>query len=212
MKMKKIAMKKKIKYKFKFRKNLKKKFESKSLKKLFQLLCLIAIYIYLCINNDYKEENVIVKDSIFREIVSFENNLDLSQQNFSEFCHINSANKLIEENQKFKKSRNPDVSIIITIFNQERDMYKCLRSIQNQSLKNIEIIKIDDCSLDNSLEIIKEFQKEDERIILVTHDANEGTIKSRNDGIRKAKGKYITIVDGDDALIHKDILKNYSYK
>ena len=122
MKMKKIAMKKKIKYKFKFRKNLKKKFESKSLKKLFQLLCLIAIYIYLCINNDYKEENVIVKDSIFREIVSFENNLDLSQQNFSEFCHINSANKLIEENQKFKKSRNPDVSIIITIFNQERDM------------------------------------------------------------------------------------------
>ena len=103
MKMKKIAMKKKIKYKFKFRKNLKKKFESKSLKKLFQLLCLIAIYIYLCINNDYKEENVIVKDSIFREIVSFENNLDLSKQNFSEFCHINSANKLIEENQKFKK-------------------------------------------------------------------------------------------------------------
>ena len=198
MKMKKIAMKKKIKYKFKFRKNLKKKFESKSLKKLFQLLYLIAIYIYLCINNDYKEENVIVKDSIFREIVSFENNLDLSQQNFSEFCHINSANKLIEENQKFKKSRNPDVSIIITIFNQERDMYKCLRSIQNQSLKNIEIIK--------------KFQKEDERIILITHDANEGTIKSRNDGIRKAKGKYITIIDGDDALIHKDILKNYSYK
>ena len=82
-----------------------------------------------------------------------------------------------------------------------------MRSIQNQSLKNIEIIKIDDCSLDNSL-----FQKEDERIILITHDANEGTIKSRNDGIRKAKGKYITIVDGDDALIHKDILKNYSYK
>ena len=55
-----------------------------------------------------------------------------------------------------------------------------MRSIQNQSLKNIEIIKIDDCSLDNSL-----FQKEDERIISITHDANEGTIKSRNDGIIK---------------------------
>ena len=43
-------------------------------------------------------------------------------------------------------------------------MFKCLRSIQNQSLKNIEIIKIDDCSLDNSLEIIKEFQKEDKEL------------------------------------------------
>ena len=84
MKMKKIAMKKKIKYKFKFRKNLKKKFESKSLKKLFQLLCLIAIYIYLCINSDYKEENVIVKDSIFRQIVSFENNLDFYPNKISQ--------------------------------------------------------------------------------------------------------------------------------
>ena len=65
--------------------------------------------------------------------------------------------------------------------------------------------------MDNSLEIIKEYQKEDERIILISHDTNEGEIKSRTDGIRKAKGKYITIIDGDDALIHKDILKNSLY-
>ena len=60
----------------------------------------------------------------------------------------------------------------------------------------------------NSLDIIKEYQKYDKRILLISHDSNEGTIKSRTDGIRKAKGKYITIIDGDDSLIHKDILKN----
>ena len=58
---------------------------------------------------------------------------------------------------------------------------------------------------------IVEFQKEDPRIILIEHDSNEGPIKSRSDGIRKSRGKYITLVDGDDALIHKDILKNSLY-
>ena len=46
---------------------------------------------------------------------------------------------------------------------------------------------------------------------MISHELNEGTIKSRTDGIRKAKGKYITILDGDDAFIHKDILKNCLY-
>ena len=59
--------------------------------------------------------------------------------------------------------------------------------------------------------MIEKFQTEDERIILISHDINEGAIKSRTDGIRKAKGKYITIIDGDDALIHENILKNSFY-
>ena len=50
--------------------------------------------------------------------------------------------------------------------------------------------------------------EKDKRIILIEHDTKEGTMKNRIDGIRKAKGKYITIVDGDDALIQKNILKN----
>ena len=95
--------------------------------------------------------------------------------------------------------------------NQANDIYKGLRSVQNQSIKNIEIIIIDDCSLDNSLDIIKKYQKEDERILLISHELNEGTKKSRTEGIRKVKGKYITILNGDGALIHKDILKNRIY-
>ena len=81
------------------------------------------------------------------------------------FVRIND-NKLIKGNVKFKKSINPDITVIITIYNQAHCIHKCLRSVQNQSLKNLEIIIIDDCSLDNSIEIIKNYQKEDERIIL----------------------------------------------
>jgi len=103
----------------------------------------------------------------------------------------------------------PDVSIIMTMYNQAHCIHKGIRSVQNQSIKNIEIIIVDDCSQDNGTDIIKEFQKKDKRIILIFYDMNEGEIKSRTDGIRKAKGKYITIIDGDDALIHKNILKNF---
>ena len=213
MKIKKKLMKKKIKYKFKFRLNKKKFLLNNCLYKLFIIFFLVSLYIFFLYNNN-QVTIITVKDSIFQEIVSFENNLNLTpqiSQIFDEFRKINCDNKLLEENIKFKKSWFPDVSIIITIYNQAEYIHKVLRSVQNQSLKNIEIIFIDDCSLDNSLEIIKEYQKEDERIILISHDTNEGEIKSRTDGIRKSKGKYITIIDGDDALIHKDILKNSLY-
>jgi len=97
------------------------------------------------------------------------------------------------------------------MYNQAHCIYKGIRSIQNQSIKNIEIIIIDDCSEDNSTDVIREYQKEDPRIILIIHDTNESRMKARADGIRKARGKYITIIDGDDALIHKDALKNCLY-
>ena len=192
-------------------KHLKKKKLLDLVKNLLLILFISSSFIDTFIKHESQPQKGRVKESIFQEIVSFENHLNLSQQIFDEFRKINCDNKLIDGYQKFNKSRNPDVSVIITIHNQANDIHKVLRSVENQSIKNIEIIIIDDCSLDNSFEIIKEFQKMDERIILISHNKNEGAIKSRTDGIRNAKGKYITIIDGDDALIHKDILKNCLY-
>ena len=123
------------------------------------------------------------------------------------FREINCKDILID-NQHFMKSENPDVSIIITVYNQANCFFSCLRSVQNQSLKNIEIIIIDDCSLDNTTEIMEKYMLEDKRIIYLKHESNDGKIKSRSDGVRLAKGKYICIIDGDDALSHKDILYN----
>jgi glycosyltransferase involved in cell wall biosynthesis len=97
------------------------------------------------------------------------------------------------------------------MFNQAHCIHKALRSIQNQSLKNLEILVIIDCSNDNSTETIQKYLKEDERIVMVNHDSKEGTLKIRCEGIKLARGKYITALDGDDAFIHKDILKNSLY-
>ena len=190
---------------------MKKKKLTDFIKNLLIILFISSSFIDTFINYEFQNQKGSVQRSLFQEIVSFENQLNLSEQIFKEFRKINSDNKLIDGYQKFNKSRNPDVSVIITIHNQANDIHKVLRSVQNQSIKNMEIIIIDDCSLDNSFEIIKECQKLDERIILISHYKNEGAIKSRTDGIRIATGEYITIIDGDDALIHKDILKNCLY-
>jgi glycosyltransferase involved in cell wall biosynthesis len=95
--------------------------------------------------------------------------------------------------------------------NQAHCIHKALRSVQNQSLKNIEIIISVDCSKDNSTEVIKEYMKEDERIVLIEHNVKDGIMKTRGDGFKIAKGKYITALDGDDAFIQKDILNNTFY-
>ena len=127
------------------------------------------------------------------------------------FRELNCEKKFIEPNPNFKKSENPILTVIISTHNQAHCIHKCIRSIQNQSIKNIEILIIDDCSTDNTTEIINEFQKEDPRIILVSHEMNEGPIKTRSDGVRFAKGTYVTIIDGDDAFAHKDILEHSLY-
>jgi glycosyltransferase involved in cell wall biosynthesis len=93
----------------------------------------------------------------------------------------------------------PDVSIIISIFNSEKYLISCLNSIIYQSLKNIEIICINDGSKDESLNILKEYQKKDQRIIIISQN-NEGAGIARNKGIMKSRGKYLGFVDSDDML------------
>ena len=162
------------------------------------------------INRITKITNTVNHFSIEQDIEKYVNSLPkVRNDEILEFRKINSENILFDRD-KYKRSEDPDVSIILTLNNQAHCIHKALRSIQNQSLKNIEIIVAIDCSQDNSTETIKKYMKEDERIILIEHDTKVGTMKNRNDGIRKAKGKYITVVDGDDALIQKDILK-YSF-
>ena len=155
----------------------------------------------------YKNE-INSSNIIDEKVENFVNSLPKFETNdILEFRQINSE-KILYDNIKYKKSENPDVSIILTMKNQAHCIHKALRSIQNQSLKNIEIIVSIDCSQDNSTETIVSYMKEDGRIVLLNHEQKEGTMKNRIDGIRIAKGKYITVLDGDDALIHKDILKN----
>ena len=120
-------------------------------------------------------------------------------------------NGVLYTKTKYKKLENPKISVIIPVYNKEIFVLRILRSIQNQSLKDIEIIFCDDNSYDNSTKLIEEYQKDDERILLIKHTINKGTLITRNDGANLAKGEYLLFIDGDDILIN-DILEKTYYK
>ena len=92
----------------------------------------------------------------------------------------------------------PKVSVIIPVFNTEKYLRKCLNSVCNQTLQDIEIICINDCSTDGSLEILREYAGKDNRIKLIELFENGGAAKARNIGIDIAEGEYLGFVDSDD--------------
>ncbi len=94
----------------------------------------------------------------------------------------------------------PLVSILIPLYNQERYLGKCVKSICNQTYKNLEIIIVNDGSNDKSLSIARELALKDKRI-KVFDKKNEGTIFARRDGYLRSKGAYLTFVDSDDMLL-----------
>ncbi|MEI0749670.1 glycosyltransferase [Brachyspira pulli] len=92
------------------------------------------------------------------------------------------------------------VSIIVPVYNVEKYLEKCLDSIINQTLKDIEIICIDDCSSDSSYSILERYSYKDSRIIIYKNIKNSGSGFSRNVGLSKAKGEYIGFIDSDDYI------------
>ena len=95
--------------------------------------------------------------------------------------------------------RPPAVSVIVTIYNQEKYIGKCVRSIIGQNFPNGEIILVNDGSTDRSLKICQKYAQRDSRIVIINKH-NEGLVAARKDGVLKARGEYICFVDGDDYL------------
>ena len=94
---------------------------------------------------------------------------------------------------------NPKISIIVPVYNAENYIAKCIKSVMMQTYKNLEIILINDGSVDNSLEICNSFKKIDSRIHVINQE-NEGTSSARNKGLLAATGQYIGFIDGDDII------------
>ena len=93
----------------------------------------------------------------------------------------------------------PNISIIVPIYNAEKYMKKCIDSILSQTLENIEIILVNDGSVDNSANIADEYSRVDRRVRVI-HQNNSGPSVARNTGISVARGKYIGFVDCDDYI------------
>ncbi|ONI42805.1 hypothetical protein AN639_02285 [Candidatus Epulonipiscium fishelsonii] len=101
------------------------------------------------------------------------------------------------------------ISIIVPIYNVENYLERCIKTIVNQTYKNLEIILINDGSTDNSLDICKKYAKYDDRIRLIDKP-NGGVSSARNIGLKIATGNYIGFVDGDDWIdknMYKDLMK-----
>jgi glycosyltransferase involved in cell wall biosynthesis len=92
------------------------------------------------------------------------------------------------------------ISVMVPVYNVEKYLVECLNSIVNQTYKNLEIICVDDCSSDGSLEILKEFTKKDKRVKIISHEKNRGQGVARNNGLKMDRGKYVCFVDSDDFI------------
>ena len=102
---------------------------------------------------------------------------------------------------------NPKISIFLPIYNKAQYLHRSIKSIQMQTLKNIEIIPVNDHSRDNSLEILKRMKKNDSRIKIINNNRNRGLLYSRAMGILNSKGEYIMNLDPDDELEGPDNLE-----
>lgn len=94
----------------------------------------------------------------------------------------------------------PKVSVIIPVYNAEKYLGKCLNSVVNQTLEDIEIVCVNDCSSDKSLDILKEYAQKYHKIKVIDCTVNGGESVARNIGLRNVTGNYVAFVDNDDVI------------
>ena len=191
-------------------------------KKIFQIciFCIIFIkisfIIFYKINNISNLKNEIINiqmdpyNYITNEKIFWKNNteVNITKANEEITSYINMKPSFNNRKELYKRN-NPKVSLIIPCYNQEKFIQKIYTTIETQSLKDIEIIFVDDLSKDNSSKIIKELMEIDKRIVYIKNDINKGVFHSRNNGILHAKGEYILCVDIDDFLLNDILIKSY---
>lgn len=103
------------------------------------------------------------------------------------------------------------ISIVVPVYNAEKFLIDTLKTIEKQTYTNWELIFVDDCSTDNSVEIIKGAIKEKLKIKLFQLETNSGAAVARNTGINEAKGRYIAFIDADDIWNEEKLEKQYKF-
>ena len=187
----------------------------KELKEIFNITNITFNKGFLDINTTHKVKfshynytsNIIVYKDLYKNVtyapITDSNYIlksnQISKEEFSKICEEG----VLLDKTKYKRSINPKISVVIPYYNIINISIKMnLRSIQNQSFKDIEIIYVDDGSPENKLQEIFEAMKDDNRIILLRHIERKTTLLTRVDGIRYSSGKYIIQIDQDDMYLN----------
>ena len=160
----------------------------------FLIIILIHVTFYL--------KRIDIKEPILRKDFSEE------WRDIKKFMYLSRNNILLDEKININNyiSENPKLSIVIPIYNGEKYLKQALTSIQNQDLKNIEIVLVDDCSSDQSVNLIKEMMLFDPRIKLFMNEENKGILYTKSKGVYLSMGKYVIVLDEDDIFGQRDAL------
>ena len=142
---------------------------------------------------DVKSYNKSIEKNYQEESVDIQNYMDLV---------FNGT--VLDKDKIYYPSKNPKISIVISVFNGEAYLKTAILSIQNQNLKDIEIVLVDDGSKDNSVNLIKELMKTEPRIVLYENGENKGTLFTKSKGELNSKGKYVIVMDEDDIFVQRD--------
>ena len=149
---------------------------------------------------------IIVAIILINNINCIDSKIDDSiEEEIKSFLTKNLEEKLLS-GEKFETSEKPKFSIIIPIYNNEASLTSTIRSIQNQNLKDIEIICINDRSNDTSLKILKNLQKDDRRIWIRKNRSKRGILFNFIDGALESNGEYILFIYPGDYLANADAL------
>ncbi len=146
-----------------------------------------------------KEKNIKFTENFF--------NKRKGQYDFKEFGKICSEEQLIDSNIIINNN-NPLISVILPTYNKENTLMKSIRSIQNQSLKNIEIIIVDDCSTDKTKQHYNNLLETDSRVRIFNHVKNLGVWRSRIDGFLYSNSKYVIHFDPGDIYEDNYVLED----
>ena len=95
---------------------------------------------------------------------------------------------------------DPDVSVVVPVYNVEQYLEECLDSVLQQSGVDLEVVCVDDCGTDGSMEILDEYRRRDDRVRVVSHAQNKGLSAARNTGIDNCRGEFVLLLDSDDLL------------
>lgn len=104
----------------------------------------------------------------------------------------------------------PKVSVVVPVYNVEPYLARCLDSLINQTLSDIEIICVNDCSPDNSLKILNQYAAQDTRITIINHEKNLKLAGARNSALRVSTGEYVAFIDSDDYIAEDFLEKLYN--
>ena len=145
-----------------------------------------------CHPKDYNDFSIIEKSINFEESNKI---LDSERKK---------VDKYLQEIKEEITIEKPLVSVIVPVYNGEKYLEDCIKSILNQDYTNIELIIVNDGSKDNSLDIIKKYENIDKRVRIINQE-NSGVSISRNNALKVSQGEYICFVDQDDCLVRNYI-------